>query len=221
MTDNGTEFVNNDIAAFARDHGIEHTTTPPYHPQANPVERVNRVLKTMVVAFIEQDHREWDRRLKDFRFAYNAAHHSSLGMSPAFLNLGRELEPTVSLRRRREGRKDLDPGNSVNWSERRKKLAPLVDWVRENLAQAYERQAGRYNLRKRPAIFGVGDFVWKKQHVLSSAANYIAAKLAPKYSGPFVVTARRSSAVYELADEPGKPIGKVHAKDLKQYVPPL
>ena len=99
LTDNGTEFVNKTLQAFADERGIILTTIPPYHPQANPVERVNRILKTMVVAFLGRDHREWDAHLRDFRFAYNTAHHSSVGTSPAFLNLGRELEPARSLRR--------------------------------------------------------------------------------------------------------------------------
>ncbi|KMQ84891.1 reverse ribonuclease integrase [Lasius niger] len=57
LTDNGTEFVNETIQAFATEHGITHTIIPPYHLQANPVERVNRVLKTMIVAFLERSSR--------------------------------------------------------------------------------------------------------------------------------------------------------------------
>jgi len=54
----------------------------------------------MIIAFLEQDHREWDVHLKDFHIAYNTAYHSSIGASPAFVNLGRELELIHSLRRR-------------------------------------------------------------------------------------------------------------------------
>ena len=38
LTDNGTEFVNAILRQFAEEFNIAHTTTPPYHPQANPVE---------------------------------------------------------------------------------------------------------------------------------------------------------------------------------------
>jgi len=41
LTDNGTEFANRTLQAFADEHRIKITTIPPYHPQANPVERVN------------------------------------------------------------------------------------------------------------------------------------------------------------------------------------
>lgn len=45
LTDNETEFINNIIRSMADEFGIYHSTTPPYHHQSNPVERVNRVLK--------------------------------------------------------------------------------------------------------------------------------------------------------------------------------
>ncbi|XP_039309078.1 protein NYNRIN-like [Solenopsis invicta] len=51
LTDNGTEFLNRDLRAMSEQYGIYQTTVPPYHPQANPVERVNRVLKTMITAY--------------------------------------------------------------------------------------------------------------------------------------------------------------------------
>ncbi|XP_033217042.1 uncharacterized protein LOC117172875 [Belonocnema kinseyi] len=60
--------------------GIRHSTTPPYHAQANPVERVNRVVKTMMTSFVESDHRDWDKYIPDFRFAYNTTVHSTVSM---------------------------------------------------------------------------------------------------------------------------------------------
>lgn len=45
-TDNGTKFVNKSISEAAKQLGIIHSTTPANHAQANPVERMNRVLKT-------------------------------------------------------------------------------------------------------------------------------------------------------------------------------
>lgn len=77
LTYNGTEFINKMMKDFAEENSIKHTTVPPYHPQANPVERINRIIKTMIVAFIQKDYREWDAHLSDFCFAYNTAFHSS------------------------------------------------------------------------------------------------------------------------------------------------
>lgn len=78
LTDNGTEFLNKDLKALAEQYNIEYANVPPYHPQANPVKRVNRVLKTMITAFVENDRRCWDEHLTEFRFTYNTAFHASL-----------------------------------------------------------------------------------------------------------------------------------------------
>ncbi|GAB1867938.1 RNA-directed DNA polymerase [Camponotus japonicus] len=217
LTDNGTEFVNKVMKAFAETRQITHTTVPPYHPQANPVERVNRILKTMIIAFIEKDHREWDKHISDFRYAYNTACHSSLGASPAFLNLGRELEPVCSLGRRSRGVTEIEPGDTVKWADRMKKIQALREWVLESLDRAYERQASRYNLRRRGRTFKVGDLVLKRQHILSSAAHNIAAKLAYKFQDPFKIVRAISPVIYELEQLDGLPAGKIHIQDLKPY----
>jgi len=216
LTDNGTEFVNRTIKSFADEHKITHTTVPPYHPQANPVERVNRILKTMIIAFIEKDHREWDRHISEFRFAYNTAFHSSLGTSPAFLNLGRELKPAQLLSKNQEAT-EIEVGDTAGWSERMKRLPFLREWVTENLDKAYQRQSSQYNLRRRNRTFRVGDLVLRCQHVLSSAAQNVAAKLAHKFQGPFKVGRVVSPVVYELTRLDGSAAGKSHVQDLKPY----
>lgn len=87
----------------------------------------------------------------------------------------------------------------------------------ENLEATHEKQAHYYNLRRRDRRFAIDDQVLKRQHVLSSAAQGISAKLAPKYCGPFTVSKILSPVVYELKDPEGKSLGKIHVKDLKQY----
>ncbi|KAM0725812.1 Retrovirus-related Pol polyprotein from transposon 412 [Formica fusca] len=218
LTDNGTEFINRELKAFAEEHGIAHVTVPPYHPQANPVERVNRILKTMITAFIEQDHRDWDLHLSEFRFAYNTAYHTSMQATPAFLNFGRE-PPSVSSRREGpEPEIEIEETATAKWKERMERIQALRDWVIENLETAHQRQSRYYNLRRRDRRFVVGDQVLKRQHVLSSAAHAISAKLTTKFHGPFKIAKVLSSVVYEIADQEDRAIGKVHVKDLKPYI---
>ena len=89
LTDNGTEFSNRMVT--------ERLNIPPYHAQANPVERVNRNLRPMINSFLADDHRDWDLHLNELRFALNSTVHSPLGVSPAFLNLGRNPVPSALL----------------------------------------------------------------------------------------------------------------------------
>ena len=81
-SDNGTEFKNRVVEDFLKERGVHHTNTPTYHPQANPVERANRTLKTMVASYLKERHTTWDEKLPELLFAMNTAVHSSTGTSP-------------------------------------------------------------------------------------------------------------------------------------------
>lgn len=78
---------------------IAHTTKPVYHGQSDPTERVNRVLKTMIVSFLTKDHRDWDQHLPKFRFVYNTAVNNTLNVFSQFLNFDCNSIPYRSLRR--------------------------------------------------------------------------------------------------------------------------
>lgn len=80
--------------------------------------------------------------------------------------------------------------------------------------------ANRYNLRRRPLVFNPGDKVWRKNKVLSNAANHYSAKLAPEYVGPFIVRCKRGSWSYELSDEFEHPKGVWYVQDLKPFYSP-
>ena len=54
LSDNGTEFKNRVIDEFLIKKGVHHTTIPTYLPRANPIDRVNPTLKTMIVSFVEE-----------------------------------------------------------------------------------------------------------------------------------------------------------------------
>ena len=66
LTDNGREFDNQTLRKVLEEYGVKLVTTPPYHPQANPVERSNRTLKTMIAAFVGADHRNWDAHIMNY-----------------------------------------------------------------------------------------------------------------------------------------------------------
>ena len=71
LSDNGTEFKNKAVDEYLAGIGVHHSTTPPYHPQANAVGRVNRTLSTRLIAFVEGSHAEWDQKLSELMFSLN------------------------------------------------------------------------------------------------------------------------------------------------------
>ena len=79
---------------YLAEKGIKRENTPVTHPQANPVERVNRTLKTMIMSYLKgNNHKGWDEKLLELVFALNTAIHSSTGLSPARLVFGRDPSP--------------------------------------------------------------------------------------------------------------------------------
>jgi len=93
----------------------------------------------MITAFLENDHREWDIHLAEFRFAYNTAYHTSLQATPAFLNFGREPQPVNTVRGRHESAVEVTGANPETWKERMERMQQaLRTWVIENLEAAHD-----------------------------------------------------------------------------------
>ena len=97
VSDNGRQFISKEFKQLLKELQIEHRCTPPYTPQCNPVERTNRVIKTMVRQYIDRSQTTWDKYIQEIAFAYNTAPSESTRFSPAYMNYGRELTPPGSL----------------------------------------------------------------------------------------------------------------------------
>ena len=55
---------------------IEKTQTTPYHPESDGiVERINCTLCIMLSAFVDENHRNWNKQLPFVMMAYRAAEH--------------------------------------------------------------------------------------------------------------------------------------------------
>jgi len=162
----------------------------------------------MVAQYVGKNHRYWDRHVAALQFAYNTARHDVTGYTPAFLNHSRELRgPHPEDRHRNQ--------EPVTPDLNRRRLEEAQEVVRANLARAFQKQAHHYNLRRRDWKPNIGDVVWKRSHILSSNANAINAKLAPKYIGPFTVRKIISPVIMDLRSAQGKWHRHVHIQDLK------
>ena len=110
--------------------------------------------------------------------------HAATKVSPAYLNFGRQPQPVEFLRKHLEDPEPIRPLDHEIWLDRVKLLPALHDLVKRHLENTTERQARYYNKNKRNVSFSRNDLVLKRNHVLSSAANNFAAKLAAKFTGP-------------------------------------
>jgi hypothetical protein len=137
LCDNGPQCVSNLLMRVAEAYGMQVRHTPPYTPQANPVERVNRVLKTMIACYLTDRHVDWDRYLSEFTFAMNTAEHAATGFSPAYLNYGRELTVPTALESVPVGEMKVQPTLHKAWAERMTQLSEVKTLVKSNLEEAY------------------------------------------------------------------------------------
>jgi hypothetical protein len=152
-------------------------------------------------------------------------------LTPALLNFGRELVVPNTVQgasgnaaanwpadTAADEVKEAD--DAVHHSERLRLLKDTFELVRVNLARTFAKQSKYYNLRHREWRCHPGDRVLKRDHPLSSGAKGFAAKLVPKYSGPYTVTNVLSPVVYNLQSPSGQKILRAHIKDLKPYQMP-
>ena len=89
VSDNGPSLVSSEFKKFLQLNGIRHITSAPYHPSTNglaerAVQTVKQGLKQMEGDFVEE-------KLSRFLHKYRITPHSTTGISPAELLMGRRL----------------------------------------------------------------------------------------------------------------------------------
>lgn len=219
ISDNGSQFISGQFKKFLKEQYIKHQLTPIYSPQCNSTERVNRVVKTMIRQYIQNDHRRWDQNLPELQFAVNTAVQDSTGFSAAQLNFGRDPRIANAIH---EILGASIGTNQEDYSSFCLRMKETMEMVRANMAKASMVQSKYYNLRRRDWTPSVGDLVYKRNYPQSNAQNAYAAKLAPVFSGPFRVWNYISPTIVELKsiDPKDKKVRKIHLKDLKRINPP-
>ncbi|XP_073831437.1 uncharacterized protein [Musca autumnalis] len=203
------------FADYAVEIGVHHQFTAPYCPQENPTERANRTIKTMIAQVSHDKHNRWDDFLPEISLAINTATSESTGYSPAYLVQCREPRLPATLY------DEAVPGTGNNIKspeERASELQEVFRIVRNNLSRAAEEQRRHYNHRRRPWKPAIGERVLVKQHPQSKAVDQFAAKLAPKYDGPFEVIEFISPVIARLKGLDKQSTRTAHLSELKPYL---
>ena len=88
VTDNGTQFTSMEFESFVKKNGIRHIRSSPYHPSSNGLaERAVQSFKGGMKKYSSTESIE--TRLSRFLFWYRLTSHSTTGVAPAQLLLGR------------------------------------------------------------------------------------------------------------------------------------
>lgn len=212
LTDNGTQFTSRQWQQAATSWGVEHWTTPIYHPRANPTERRNQELKRLLrIHLLGKEHKKWDQHLPQALFSLRQRVNRITGFSPAELFLGRQLHRAGDWNLVSE--KEI-PVSVATWQKNQQRtLDEKHDTARERtLHHAEDRDV------EEDVVYQSGQLVLRRNHTASNKMDGVHAGLAPKWIGPFEVDRRLGHGTYLLRTTP--PV-KVHAAELKPVNQPL
>ena len=90
MLDNGTCFVSAEFEQFLTLNGIRHVTASPYHPASNG--QAERAVQTVKKGLQKMQSGLLTDRLARFLFNYRTTPHTTTGVTPAELLMGRNLQ---------------------------------------------------------------------------------------------------------------------------------
>ena len=95
VTDNGPSFTSSTFKSFLAENGIKHICTAPYHPSSNGLEE--RAVQTFKQSLRQIQGGSVKEKLTKFLFKYRITPHSTTGVAPAELLMGRRLRSRLDL----------------------------------------------------------------------------------------------------------------------------
>ena len=95
VSDNGASFTSTEFQEFMKRNGIRHVTSAPYHPASNGL--AERSVQTFKDGLKKTTVGDLSTRLHRFLFQYRITPHSTTGISPAELLMGRRPRSHLDL----------------------------------------------------------------------------------------------------------------------------
>lgn len=182
---------------------IKKTRTTPYHPQSDGmVERFNKTLVTMLSAYVNDHHSDWDRFLPYVMMAYRSSVHETTGFTPNLMMLGREVTTPLDIMYEMPTEVKYIPSNKWAW-QLKETMEEAHKYVRENINTAMVRQK-RYHDQK---------LSWQKFKPDNQGYVYFPIRKvgrSPKFTsywqGPFKVLRKLTDLTYKVdCGQRGKP----------------
>jgi len=217
ISDNGSQFVSKIVKKMCQDWRVVHRFTSPYHPQSNQSERVNRNLKSMIQAYVDDNHKNWDEHIQKFALALRTAINETTKVTPSLLNLGRQLPLPFDRNLQENNIKTHDQQLEV-LRDVPTKLSELISFVRSNIIEVHRKNKAYYDKSHSLVKFEEGELVLIRNNELSNKFDGVMKKLTNRWIGPFKITRKITDVSFELQHPTkNKIIGKRHVSDMKPY----
>jgi transposase InsO family protein len=193
-SDQGRNFESAVLSHLCTRLGINKTRTSPYRPQSDgQTERFNRTLLD-AIAKLPDANRQWDTLAPIVCMYYRATVHSSTGVSPALLMLGRELNLPVDV---------VFPCKAAGTSESipeyadelKEKLEVASEFARKHLELTWERMQSQAPVSRNAKSLDLTEEVYVFSPVLK---NGVTPKLTSFWRGPFTIAEQLSPYLYRV-----------------------
>ena len=194
-SDQGRQFESKLFQEMCKLLDIDKTRTTPYHPQSDGmVERFNRTLVTMLSAYVDDNHKDWDEHLPYVMMAYRSTDHETTGMSPNKLMFGREVSTPLDLMFEIPPPVKQIPNHQWVW-ELQERIESAHAIVRQYTQQSMHRQKLIHDTRISYERFNIGDQVLVFFPVKKICTS---SKLTQFWKGPFKIIEKISDLLYKV-----------------------
>ena len=189
-SDQGREFVNQLWGDLCRRLEIKKTTTPPYSPQSNSVERFHRTLNALFRVYLDRDDPEWVHCLPMAILAYNSKVCAATGVTPMEAWTGREAKLPIDLVLPQP--ESANPLENEQCQVTMRRFNALYQHMRKQQGAQIRRNAAAYTGQSN--IYSPGDWVW----YFSTRKTNKPDKLQNAWIGPFEVLKGLNQVLVEI-----------------------
>lgn len=139
-SDQGRQYESTLFEEMCQGLHIKKTRSTPYHPQSDGImERFNKTLVTMLSAYVNDHHSDWDEHLPYVMMAYRTSLHETTGFTPNQLMLGTEVSTPLDIMYEMPRSVKYIPRHKWAW-QLKENMETAYTFVRENMKTARVRQ---------------------------------------------------------------------------------
>ena len=217
IADNGPQFRSRTFQEMCASYHCTIRYTIPYNPRSNPTERMNQTLEAMIRCYVKDKHNQWDEKLQFLQYALRSNVSEATGVSPQTVVFGKDISLDGRHHLAAEDASLEEETTPLYLEKKFLRRQQLLADIKERLRKGQDTNRRGYNQRRRDVSYTLGQWVWRKNFVLSDAAKRYSAKLAPGWIGPYKIKRKLGKVSYMLEDRQGHDTGPWHADQLKPH----
>jgi hypothetical protein len=217
VSDNGSHFVNQNVANLLERYNIKHYRSTPYYPKGNgQAEATNKTLVNILSKTLDDHPKTWAEELPMALWAYRTSKRKPTGETPYALVYGEEAIlpseitiPSARMRIRSKVEGDNREAALEAVEEFREESQRRMQKYHDNLRRLYNTKVKARQIKK-------GDLVLKTVPQIMRGST--TTKFAPNWEGPFVIKEVSENGYCRITTlESDEPSGPINLKWIKRY----